>query len=172
MKKLILALSVIVMILLPVFAPQTVALSCAEPDLPHIEYEKYDGVIIGKIVKIEEQERENLKLLTVEVDKSYKGIQSNTVTIQEMLMWSESQVDQTKLFFLVHEEGKWINGGFCGPTTSNIALADQFLSDKAELVLTDEDAEIEASPSSNTTMVVIAFTLIVVIVLFVLKRKV
>lgn len=198
MKKFIISVLLMTFLIFPQHLQNSYALSCAEPDLPHIAYDKHDAVIIGTIIEVEEQSEENTKVLTVKVDKSYMGINTKIVTVHEMLSWSESYVDQTQLFFLVKAEDRWFNS-LCGPSTSNIALADQYLSDKTELPLQDEivvDEIINADDSTSISLsehnstitsqqeqpksskhtptilaVVFALFLIILTVAFVLKRK-
>ncbi len=139
---------------------QSFALSCAEPRPLDIAYEEYDAVLIGQVADI--NEKNDKKTLTVEVEKSYKGVGDKTITVYEDITWGESQKNATYLFFLNQEGEKWIHP-LCSPTTHKTELADEFYADKEELVL--QEVESSAFESNNTIPVVLVALLLAVIVI-------
>ncbi|MBZ5199819.1 hypothetical protein HU147_01205 [Planomicrobium chinense] len=133
MKKLIIVLLFLSIVLWPEYSR---ALSCEEPAPPEIAYEEYDAVIIGTIEEISEST--SVKTMTVRVEKSFKGVDREIITVKEDLMWGQSQLHSSLLFFLNKEGENWVHP-LCSPTTANTDLADAVFADKEELVL--EDAE-------------------------------
>lgn len=108
------------------------ALSCVEPPPPDAAFEEYDAVLIGSVEKI--QTGLSAKTVTIEVEKSFKGVNEKTISVFEDITWGESQVGATYLFFLNREGGKWIHP-LCSPTTHKTVLADEYFYDKPELML-------------------------------------
>jgi hypothetical protein len=94
---------------------QSFALSCAE--LPSLEesFKSFDGVIKAKV--IEEKSNESTKLLKLEVEKSFKGVDQKYVTIKEDKTWGTSTLGETYLYFLNENEGEWENP-LCSPTAA------------------------------------------------------
>lgn len=139
---------------------QSFALSCAEPQPLNIAYDEYDAVLVGQVADI--NKKSDKKILTVEVEKSYKGVGNKTITVYEDITWGESQKNATYLFFFNQEGGKWIHP-LCSPTTHNTELADEFYADKKELVL--QEVESSVFDSTNTILIVLVSLLLAVIVL-------
>lgn len=141
MKKIIL-LAFALLLLSPMNAATTYALSCVE--LPSIDkaYERYDGIIVGKVDEvIRHDDRHEAKLT---VNKSYKGVDTQNISIDEDMTWGAlngpSEVGQQYLFFLNKKDGGWENP-LCAPTVNVADASEQlaFLKDK-EIPLNDEKA--------------------------------
>lgn len=151
--------------------PQNVAaLSCAE--LPFIEdaYEKYDGVIIGKVKEVVRRNDSNQVKLSVL--KSYKAISQTSLTVKEDptwgAVWGPSEVGQEYLFFLRQNAGGWENP-LCAPTKKIEDAAEElkFLQDKEiSLVSVAEpmgsDGNRDSHASSIIWIIVIFVCLLVV----------
>lgn len=133
MKRLLIAVLFLSMFSLPA---HSLALSCEEPPPPEIAYGEYDAVIIGNVEKISESM--SAKTMTVRVEKSFKGVDREIITVKEDLTWGQSQLHSSLLFFLNKEGENWVHP-LCSPTTADTELADAVFADKEELVL--EDAE-------------------------------
>ncbi len=129
MKKLIIAVLFISMFSLP---EQSLALSCEEPPPPEIAYDEYDAVIIGTVEEINEST--SAKTMTVNVEKSFKGVNQENITVKEDLMWGQSQLHSSLLFFLNKEGKNWVHP-LCSPTTADMDLADAVFADKEVLAL-------------------------------------
>lgn len=129
MKRLLIAVLFLSMFLLPAHSQ---ALSCEEPPPPEIAYGEYDAVIIGTVEKISESM--SAKTMTVRVEKSFKGVGREIITVKEDLTWGQSQLDSSLLFFLNKEGENWVHP-LCSPTTADTDLADAVFVDKEELVL-------------------------------------
>jgi hypothetical protein len=111
---------------------QSFALTCAEPSPPDVAYNEYDAVIIGTVQKI--KENNGKKILTIKVDKSFKGVDKKIITVEEDITWGESQFNFDYLYFLNKEGENWVHP-LCSPTTNNASIADNFLADKEEISL-------------------------------------
>lgn len=139
MKKIMVLLILSSFLLVP---DRGLALSCAEPSPPDVAFDEYDAVLIGSVAGIENTS-ENKKL-TIDVQKSFKGVDEKTITVSEDITWGESQENATYLFFLDKDGDKWIHP-LCSPTTHNTAVADEEFSDKEEITL----QEVAASRSDS-----------------------
>ena len=97
-----------VLLILTLFMPYTIktadALSCVIPDVEEsMAYS--DGVVIAKVLKV--KETFSARLITVEVEKSYKGVEQSTLTFSEDLMWGSSALSSSYLLFLNRDKDKW-----------------------------------------------------------------
>ena len=92
---------------------QSFALSCAE--LPPFEqsFNNNDAVIKGKVLKVITQKEK--KFLSVEVERSFKEVNSKNIVIQEDVTWGTSIEGSTYLFFLNKNDKGWENQ-LCSPT--------------------------------------------------------
>lgn len=129
MKRLLIAVLFLSMFSLPVHSR---ALSCEEPPPPEIAYDEYDAVIVGTVEEINEST--SVKIMTVRVEKSFKGVGRKIITVKEDLTWGQSQLHSSLLFFLNKEGENWVHP-LCSPTTADIDLADAVFADKEELAL-------------------------------------
>lgn len=141
---------------------QSLALSCLEPIPPDVAYDEYDAVLIGTIGNIESNNTN--KKLTIEVDQSFKGVDTNTVTVFEDITWGESRENGTYLFFLNKEREKWYHP-LCSPTTHNTDLAAEHFADKEEIILKDVPAV--AGASTNTIIIVLTGILLIAVIAFI-----
>lgn len=129
MKRLIFAVLFISIFSLP---EHSHALSCEEPSPPEIAYDEYDAVIIGTVEEISESM--SAKTMTVNVEKSFKGVNQKIITVKEDLTWGQSQLHSSLLFFLNKEGKDWAHP-LCSPTTADMDLAEAVFVDKEELAL-------------------------------------
>ena len=129
MKKIMITMFLIYVFLIP---KQSYALSCAEPSPPDVAYNEYDAVIIGTVQKI--KENNGIKMLTIKVDKSFKGVDKKIITVEEDFTWGESEFNSDYLYFLNKDGDNWVHP-LCSPTTSNFNASDKYLSDKEEIPL-------------------------------------
>lgn len=150
MKKIMILLILSSLFLIP---GRSFALSCAEPPPLDIAYDEYDAVLIGSVARIENTDAS--KTLTIEVQKSYKGVTEKTVTVFEDLTWGESRENATYLFFLNKEGEKWIHP-LCSPTTHKTELADELFADKEEITLQDVASSDSASDDNPAPIFLIA----------------
>lgn len=134
---------------------QSLALSCAEPSSVEIAYDEYDAVLVGEVKDI--NHNNNTKMLIIEVGKSYKGVETKTITVYEDITWGESQKNAEYLFFLNLDAGKWIHP-LCSPTTHKTELADVAYVDKEEVVL--QEVESSGFDSNDTTLIVLMALLV------------
>lgn len=137
MKKVVMALFLISLFLLP---EQNFALSCVEPSPPDVAYDEYDAVIIGTVEEIKEYH--DTKVLEIRVDTSYKGIDTKVIAVEEDITWGESQLNASYLYYLNEEGEKWLHP-LCSPTTSNTDIAEEFLADREEIALQNVVSEPE-----------------------------
>ncbi|AQQ54792.1 hypothetical protein [Planococcus lenghuensis] len=171
MRKLTIAILLLALFSLPV---QSFALSCEEPPPPDIAYEEYDAVIIGTVDDI--RERSDEKILTIQVEKSFKGVNKKIIAVEEDLTWGESQLNAEHLFYLNKEGEEWVHP-LCSPTTLNTGIADEFYADKEEIVLEDvalEDVNTAGSwPKGVIFLIAVAvfFAIIAAVFLIVRRRK-
>lgn len=152
MKKVMISVLFISLFLIP---GQGFALSCAEPPPPDIAYDEHDAVVIGSIKEIDRSSGK--KKLMIDVEKSYKGVSVNKITVYEDPTWGESQEGATYLFFLDKDEGKWLHP-LCSPTTHNTDSADEHFADQKELPL--QSVESYASDSDNTLAILMIAALL------------
>ncbi|MGE7023022.1 hypothetical protein [Solibacillus cecembensis] len=165
MKKIMIAMFLISFFIMP---KQSFALSCVEPSPPNIAYEEYDAVIIGTVEKIKEKSEE--KILTIKVQKSYKGVDKKIITVKENIMWGESQLNTDYLYFLNKEGENWVHP-LCSPTTNNTEIADEFLGDKVGMALHHVDEN--GIDFKKWGLIAFSATLFitVLVVFFIRKRK-
>lgn len=142
MKSSMFLLFVISFLLIP---GQSFALSCVEPPPVDVAADEYDGVIIGSVNGV--KSNGGSKELLVSVEKSFKGVNVDKITIYEDPTWGESQEGATYLFFLSKEKEKWLHP-LCSPTTHNTDLADEHFADQKEIPL--QAVESLNSDSDNT----------------------
>jgi hypothetical protein len=90
------------------------ALSCAELPTMDKSFGEYEAVIAGKVLYVTEEN--NKKMLDVEIEKSFKGVDSKNIVIEEDLTWGMSEKNNTYLFFLNKVNENWENP-LCSPTT-------------------------------------------------------
>jgi hypothetical protein len=127
----------------------TFALSCAQ--LPSMDkaYETYDGVIIGQVNKVNFGQENNQ--ITVNVIKSFKGVQSTKLVMSENATWGAlngpSELGQEYVFFLKHRDIGWENP-LCSPSTK-VADASQELAflESKEIPLTSSSVILPINPS-------------------------
>lgn len=112
------------------------ALSCAPPPPIDEAFQKYDGIIIGYVEKIDYTS--DRKVLKVNVRKSFKGVQQDQIIIVEDKMWGESKEEEEYLYFLRKNEKEWEHP-LCSPTkTINQASKElEYLKNKQEIPLTE-----------------------------------
>jgi len=154
------------LVLIPLFLFQpgkAAALSCAE--IPSVEdaYTKYDGIIAATVNSVKgSHEDTNSVLLTV--TKSFKGVQTDRLTIEENRTWGAvngpSQAKESYLFFLIQDKG-WQNP-LCAPTMKLADATDAlaFLEQKGELPL--QPASVEAAGEGVWVWVAVVVGVIVV----------
>jgi hypothetical protein len=83
------------------------ALSCQMILSIEMNYEKYDGVILAKLMKVTHAEDEP-PVVQVRVLQSYKGVTDSRLSIRGLPFWGQpSQEGQTYLFFLNKTEAGW-----------------------------------------------------------------
>lgn len=146
MEKALMTITLFLFFLMPT---QSLALSCAEPSSPDRAYREYDAVIIGTVEKI--KDRNSVKILTIRVNKSFKGVDEKMITVKEDIMWGESQLDANYLYYLNAEGGKWIHP-LCSPTTGNTDLADEVFADKKEIALRDGNLAVNDTRGGGRTL--------------------
>jgi hypothetical protein len=83
------------------------ALSCSMILSIEVNYEKYDGVILARLMKVTRTE-DDPPSVQVRVLQSYKGVTDSRLSIRGLPFWGEpSQEGQTYLFFLNKTEAGW-----------------------------------------------------------------
>jgi hypothetical protein len=168
LKKIWMAIFLFSIILMP---NKSFALSCVEPPPPDIAFDEYDAVIIGLMQDIKVN-RTN-KILTVKVEKSYKGVNEKIITVEEDLDWGESQLDFDYLYFLNKEGTNWVHP-LCSPTTNNASIANTYFADKEEIplekVITNDD-KIEENDRPPVAVVLLLVAIVALMVFVNLKRK-
>jgi len=142
-------LLILFLMLLP---SQAFALSCVEIPTKEAAYEKYDGIIIGKVKEVvRKKEHNEVKL---EVVKSYKAIDQTLLSVNENITWGAlsgpSEVGEQYLFFLKKEGTEWENP-LCAPSNKVSESANEldFLKDK-EIPLPSPSKE-SIGPSGNAS---------------------
>ena len=166
MKKIMIALFIISLLVMP---KQGFALSCVEPSPPDIAFNEYDAVIIGTVEKIKENKNE--KLLTIAVDKSFKGVDKNIITVEEDITWGTSQLNADYLYYLDKEGKNWVHP-LCSPTTDNTDIAEESLADKEEIALQNVEITENNGPNDTAFIVLLAVILATVAaILLISKRK-
>lgn len=93
MKKLMILLFFSSLFIVP---SQSLALSCAEPTPADIAIGEYDAVVIGAVKGIESSD--GAKKMTVEVEKSFKGVDVNKITVYEDITWGKARKVQRICF--------------------------------------------------------------------------
>ncbi|MFD1032368.1 hypothetical protein [Metaplanococcus flavidus] len=152
MKKILVLVFICSNLLIP---SRSFALSCAEPPTMDAAFEEYDAVLIGSVEKVESNDTN--RKLTIDVEKSFKGVNETKIAVAEDVTWGESRENATYLFFLDKEGEKWIHP-LCSPTIHNTYLADEYFADKEELTL--QEVESVDSESDNTVGMVVLFTVL------------
>ncbi|WP_078556250.1 hypothetical protein [Bacillus alkalicellulosilyticus] len=183
MKKIMITIFIICVFLIP---KQSYALSCVEPSPPDVAYNEYDAVIIGTVQKI--KENNGIKMLTIKVDKSFKGVDKKIIEVEEDFTWGESELNSSYLYFLNENGDNWVLS-LCSPTTSNIDAADKYLSDKEAIPLSNvianenepsdilEEVQVEDegdtnNEESNSLTIIVLVAIIFILSLFtILIRK-
>lgn len=160
-------MSVVFLISLIIMPKQSFALSCAEPSPPNIAYDEYDAVIIGTVEKIREKSGE--KVLTIKVQKSYKGVDKTIITVKEDITWGESQLNLDYLFFLNKEGENWVNP-LCSPTSNKTEMTDEFLGDKEEMPLQNVD-RIEKNFKKWSLIAFSTAIFIIVLATFIIRKR-
>lgn len=140
----------IITLLLALFAfpTQSYALSCEEPPSYKTAFDKYDGVILGKVLTVKDGYKS--KELVVEVDKSFKGVQQKYISVREDSEWGNSQVNFSYLFFLNNEAEQWEHP-LCSPTTNNIVIASHELGDIEAVQLTMNENPVKSDEEKRNT---------------------
>lgn len=162
MKKLIITVCLLSVFLIP---KQSHALSCIEPPPANIAFERYDAVIIGTVQDIER--KNNSLLLTLEVEKSYKGVEDKIIKVYEDVFWGTSVEGTKYLFYLNKEEGKWIHP-LCSPTTTKVE--NEFFTNKIELDLKEEKVTEEKPQYASIIFLLVAGFAVLFVVIFTKKR--
>lgn len=173
------------------------ALSCVEPPSIEEAYEKYDGVIMGQVEDVTWNKQSNQ--IKLKVIKSYKGIDENSLLIEENItwgsLWGPSEVGKEYLYFLRQTESGWENP-LCSPTKKVADTSDElrYLKDKEitlktvpdtteppsdnmkhiEPIVSDEVNKDDPSPSTNWTVIILigaALLIVLGIVIFRLVRR-
>ncbi|MEG0471868.1 MAG: hypothetical protein RR588_06000 [Solibacillus sp.] len=165
MKKIIMTIFLISLFILP---KQSFALKCAEPSPPNIAYEQYDAVIVGTVEKIKEKSGE--KILTIKVQKSYKGVDKTNITVIEDITWGESQLNSDYLYYLNKEGGEWVHP-LCSPTTNNTAIIDEFFGNKEEITLQHVDGKVFDVKKWGLIAISTALFITVLAVFIIRKRR-
>ncbi len=157
-------------LLITLYPVHVSALSCAE--LPTIEraISKYDGVIIARVDKVAEQRDRNLITLTVE--RSFKGITEEKLKIAENKtwgsLWGPSKVGSEYLFFLNQGEKDraWENP-LCSPTklVSEVTSEEFDLLRTTELKLVHQEPIVNADLERGVTTLAIIFTALGLVVI-------
>ncbi|UOE95321.1 hypothetical protein [Alkalihalobacillus sp. LMS39] len=111
---------------------QSYALECPEDSPLDMAFDEYDAVIIGKVIRIDEKSAN--KTLTIQVEKSYKGVDKDLVIVEEDLTWGTSQLNSEYVYFLNKKGQEWVHH-LCSPTTKRSGTAEKFLTDKEEIEL-------------------------------------
>ena len=174
MKKLLSVVLMLFFVIVVYITPSSYALDCPAPDFPHIEYENYDAVIVGTVEHIKKSNTN--KTVTVNVEKSFKGVVHTSIIVTEDTNWGISEVDGTYLYFLMKEENSWLNR-LCAPTTSDLSLVNHYLADKVELSLIEHKDYEALKQSSTLFLIMLAVILLVVtyiairIILLLKKRR-
>ena len=157
---------------------QSSALSCAESPPFEQSFNDFDAVISGKVLKVITQKEK--KYLSVEVERSFKGINSKNIVVKEDITWGTSVVDETYLFFLNKNDKEWENQ-LCSPTV----LYNDKLIAKSPLMneniqLTNEQVEVKLinaiendkdESGTNYYLVTIGILMMLIGVIFIKKKK-
>lgn len=166
MKKILLA--VFLLLVLNQFQPtaEVHALSCVESPTMEKAYEKYDGIIVGQVDQVITKETYNdtYNEIQVTVLHSFKGIEINSLTFSENITWGAlngpSQVGTYYLFFLNEQDGNWENP-LCSPSKplDDPEKWPEFFEGKeiplqqavVPLDVTNETTEADEQPEGSTT---------------------
>ncbi len=99
------------------------ALSCPMILSIEMNYEKYDGVILARLMKVTHAEDDS-PIVQVRVLQSYKGVTDSRLSIRGLPFWGEpSQEGQTYLFFLNKTEEGWVYP-ICSPLSPQENMTD------------------------------------------------
>ncbi|ATP40082.1 hypothetical protein CSE16_08480 [Solibacillus sp. R5-41] len=165
MKKIMIAMLLISLFIMP---KQSLALKCVEPSPPNIAYDEYDAVIIGEVEKI--KKKIGGKVLTIKVQKSFKGVDKNIIKVKEDRTWGKSQLNSEYLYFLNKEGENWVNP-LCSPTTNDTKIADEFLVDREIITLQNVDSNEDELKRWGLIVFSAALFTIVLVAFFIKKRK-
>lgn len=121
------------------------ALDCAI-EKPDQAFDVYDAVIVGTVDGVKKNKTN--KTVTVNVEKSLKGVVNKTITVTEDLNWGISRANETYLYYLMKSENAWISP-LCSPTSSDLSLVNQYLADKEELNLIENKGKAQASEQTH-----------------------
>lgn len=144
---------------------QSYALECPEHSPLDRAFDEYDAVIIGKVIRIDEKSAN--KTLTLEVEKSYKGVDHDLVIVEEDLIWGTSQLNSEYIYFLNKKGQEWVHP-LCSPTTKRSDTAGKFLTDKEEIELQN----VVIYKYSNKVFFLIIFCIVVALFFRQKKQKV
>lgn len=68
------------------------ALSCSEPPPLSERYEDYDALVVGRVTEVIEENRDDKRLLTVEVKHQLKGEVPSLIQMEESATWGPHSV--------------------------------------------------------------------------------
>ncbi len=102
------------------------ALSCAEMPTAEEAYERYDGIVLAKVERIERERSGGSAEHTGEhhrvaltVERSFKGVEEPSIAVRENITWGAlngpSEIGETYLFFLKQMGEGWEHP-LCAPT--------------------------------------------------------
>jgi len=116
MKKMGLILFIL-LLLNPLYTRQASALSCAVMYTIPEAYQKYDGVVIGRVESIRETRKNNKVTLTI--TRSFKGITQDSLIIVDDKTWGAlsrpGAIHEEYLIFLNYKEGLGWENPLCSP---------------------------------------------------------
>lgn len=143
------------------------ALSCIEPLPIEDSFHDFEAVIAAKVIAI--TQFGNVKHLEVEVEKSFKEINSKNLKIKEDITWGTSETGKTYLFFLNEYDGTWENP-LCSPTTLYDSAKDEFVLQGKEIPLihipemkSDNDSLISIVDNNPTKAVAVTLLTLLVV---------
>lgn len=167
--KRVLAAMLIIGLLISLCPVHVSALSCAELPTMGSGISKYDGVIIARVDKVAEQRDSNLITLTVE--RSFKGITQEKLKITENKtwgsLWGPSEVGSTYLFFLNQGEAATWENPLCSPTklVSEVTSEELDLLSTTEIELVHQEPVVNANLERGATTLAIMFTTLGLVVI-------
>ncbi|MCM3749711.1 hypothetical protein M3223_20370 [Paenibacillus pasadenensis] len=179
MKKLVLLLTMFLVFFSTFPSSQVYALSCEEIPSKERAYQKYDGIIVGVVEKIDSNfifKNESSRKVKLTVKQSYKGVRERTITIDEDPSWGRliesGSIGKEYLVFLKRENEKWINP-LCSPTRP-VAEAKEELAywKEKKLMLPDKSVDKKAIPSITGTIIgITAFIVTSVLIALSIRKK-
>lgn len=157
MKKALIA--VIVCVFFIQWSPTNIhALSCEE--IPSVEaaYEKYDGIVVGRVDKVTQHGSRNEAQLTVTT--SFKGVKTDRISIIEDSTWGAlsgpSKIGEVYVFFLKKNGSQWENP-LCSPTVKMVDAAEHLE------YLNGKEIALQKANTFSMTWLVITFTIVCLI---------